>query len=434
MPIATDYSDFSRSRPREHFSADSGDLGPPDRAFLPDAAEEAPFAQSVTLDAARERLNEEIRRLAHTVRELTSNLEESTGALAEQQQRRVKATEGLRAIEHEPGKHGRGAIARAYQEWAQAETAANGLREVCDQLRTAIESDGRCLEALELALQAMADATFLSEHQTPLGDVSRPFRGISRSLAHDGHMADFTPLRSEALPPAQPPKSVTVAQLVNQESMLVAREYDRRALAHSVDTHVRQALSDAILQAELCEAAMRSDPTSALTVTGELKGRLNDALRETDILIFELEPMMLSELGLAGTLQRYVQDLITSRGAPIGVRVGTRRRYHIAIERAVFRVAREALANAMRHAHARHIQVALSHTADALILSVEDDGVGFEVVPVMERARRGFHSGLGQLCIEADLVGGLLGVKSSEGNGTRIDYIVAESAALDAAR
>jgi two-component system, NarL family, sensor histidine kinase DegS len=190
---------------------------------------------------------------------------------------------------------------------------------------------------------------------------------------------------------------------------------------------VRQGLSDAILQAELCEAAMRSDPANALDVTGELKGRLNDALRETDILIFELEPMMLSELGLAGTLQRYVQDLITARGAPIGVRIGDpARRYHIAIERAVFRVAREALANALRHAHARHIQLALSHTTDALILSVEDDGVGFEVVPVMDRARRGFQSGLGQLCIEADLVGGLLGVKSSEGNGTRIDYIVAE--------
>ena len=428
MPIATDYSDFSRSRPREHFSGDSGDLGPPDRAFIPDAAEESPFAQSVTLDAARERLNEEIRRLGHTIRELANNLEESTGALADQQQRRAKAAEGLRAIELEPGSFGRRAIASAYQEWAQAETATNSLREVCDQLRTAVESDGRCLEALELALQAMADATFLSEHQTPLGDVSRPFRVMSRSLAGDGRMGEFATPRHEPLPPAQPPKSVTVAQLVNQESMLVAREYDRRALAHNIDAHVRQALSDAILQAELCEAALRSDPTSALAVTSELKGRLNDALRETAILIFELEPMMLSELGLAGTLHRYVQDLIASRNAPIGIRLGNpERRYHIAIERAVFRVAREALANALRHAHARHIQVALSHTADALILSVEDDGVGFEVVPVMERARRGFQSGLGQLCIEADLVGGLLGVKSCEGGGTRIDYIVAET-------
>ncbi len=428
MPRATDYPDSSRSRPRERFSPDSGDLGRPDRPFVPDAAEDAPFAQSVTLDAARERLNEEIRRLAHTIRELTSNLEESTGALAEQQQRRAKATEFLHTIEAELGKQGRGTIARAYQEWAQAETAANGLRELCDQLRTAIASDRRCLEALELALQAMADATFLSEHQTPLGDVADHFVGMSRSIVRDARVTDFPSPKSVSLMPSQPPKSVTVAQLVNQESMLVAREYDRRALAHNVDAHVRQALSDAILQAELCEAALRGDPTNALDVTSQLKARLNDALRETDILIFELEPMMLSELGLAGTLQRYVQDLITTRGAPIGVSLGERsRRYHIAIERAVFRVAREALANAMRHAHARRIQVALHHTVDALILSVEDDGVGFEVDPVMSRARRGFHSGLGQLCIEADLVGGLLGVKSSEGNGTRIDYIVAET-------
>jgi signal transduction histidine kinase len=415
MPITADFADRSSSQLQRRVVPDSGDLGPLDDEFRPD--DEPDFAQSATLDAARARLNDECRRLQAHLSEIGSNLTESERLMNGQAERRTQATATLRAIEQDLSQHSRQAIVKAYQEWAQAEMAYTGSREVCDFLRTEADHDRRCLGALDFALQAMADAAFLREPPP----YSAPLLPARLALS-----ADF--MASHEMKAEPPP--VTSAQLVDQEALLAAREYERHSVARSIDERVRFALSDAVLQAEFCEAAFKSDPAHAHQVVGELKNRLNEALREADMLIFELEPMMLSELGLAGTLQRYLHDLIETRGAPLGVRLsGRERRCHVAIERALFRAAREAVRNALRHSQAQHIQVALTYQPDAVILSVEDDGVGFAVDAVMERARQGFHSGLGQMCIEVDLIGAILGVKSAPGRGTRLDYIVNEAQA-----
>jgi signal transduction histidine kinase len=411
MPSNANFSDRSSSQLQSRYVPDSGELGPLADEFRPDEADE--FVQSATLDAARLRLNDESRRLQTHLHEISNNLAESERLLADQSARRTQTTAAWRAIEQDLSQHSRQIIVKALQEWAQVEMAYMGTREVCDFLRTEADHDRRCLGALDFALQALADASFLRE--PPPVSSSLPMKRP--------YTADFAASDEHAAPR----HTVTSAQLVDQEALLAAREYERHSLARGIDDRVRRALSDAILQAEFCEAAFKSDPAHAHQVVGELKGRLNEALRDADMLIFELEPMILSELGLAGTLHRYLHDLIETHGAPLGVRItGHERRCHVAIERALFRAAREAVRNALRHSQANHIQVALTYAPDAVILSVEDDGVGFAVDPVMERARRGFHSGLGQLCIEVDLIGAILGVKSAPGDGTRIDYIVNE--------
>ncbi len=415
MPINSDYADRSDvHQPR--YAADSGDLGPLDEEFMPNR--EPDFAQSATLDAARARLSDEMRRLQAHLTEIGSHLEESERLLPGQSERRAQATAALRAIEQDLSQHSRQAIVKAYQEWVQAELAYSGTREVCDYLRVEAEHDRRCLAALDFAQQALADATFLSEPlaSTPLHSSALPAR-----MALSADFAESNELRA-------PKHAVTSAQLVDQEALLAAREYERHTIARNIDERVRFTLSDAVLQAEFCEAALRGDPDHAHQVVGELKNRLNEALREADMLIFELEPMMLSELGLAGTLQRYLHDLRQAQGAPVSMRMtGKERRCHVAVERALFRAAREAVRNALRHSDASRIQVALTYQPDAVLLCVEDDGIGFDVDAVMAQARKGFHSGLGQLCIEVDLIGAQLGVKSAPGRGTRIDYIVNEA-------
>lgn len=392
------------------YTIHSGELGPPDDKFLPDDDEGARYAQSATLDLAREKLNEVCRQLHTHLREIAGNLENSQALQAEYTERRTQAVSAARTMEQELAQHSRLAIVKVFKDREKAELDFQGMKDLCEHLSTQADHDKRCLAALNLALQALADATFLSESQ-PLGPAPSSL-ALSASLA---------PL------PAVNPRGHTSVRLLDQEAWLAAREYERHALARGLDERVRYGLSDAVLQAEFCEAALKSDPVHASAVVKELKGRLNEALRETDMLIFELEPMMLSELGLAGTIQRYMQDLVSTRHAPIGVRViGKERRLHIAIERAIFRAAHVAVQNALCHSEADRIQVALSFMEDAVILSVEDDGIGFEVDRVMERARKGFHTGLGQLRIEVDLIGAVLGVKSHPGKGTRIDYIVAQ--------
>ncbi|MGW1373140.1 GAF domain-containing protein [Streptomyces sp. NPDC002446] len=79
-------------------------------------------------------------------------------------------------------------------------------------------------------------------------------------------------------------------------------------------------------------------------------------------------------------------------------------------------VTAEALSNAARHAHARHLDVTLSVTADAVTLTVTDDGVGVGDAP--------HTGGLAHMRARADMHGGRLAVERPEGGGTRIVWRV----------
>ncbi|MFG2491073.1 GAF domain-containing protein [Streptomyces caniferus] len=79
-------------------------------------------------------------------------------------------------------------------------------------------------------------------------------------------------------------------------------------------------------------------------------------------------------------------------------------------------VTAEALSNAARHAHARHLDVTLSVTADAVTLTVTDDGAGVGDAP--------HTGGLANMRARADMHGGRLAVETPEGGGTRIVWRV----------
>ncbi|WP_261809114.1 sensor histidine kinase [Nonomuraea sp. C10] len=84
-----------------------------------------------------------------------------------------------------------------------------------------------------------------------------------------------------------------------------------------------------------------------------------------------------------------------------------------AAEVAVLRVAQEALHNALRHAEAARVTVRLSYEGGGLVLTVEDDGTGFE---------QGASRGLGLISMKdrAESVGGRMTVSSAPGKGTTV--------------
>lgn len=92
---------------------------------------------------------------------------------------------------------------------------------------------------------------------------------------------------------------------------------------------------------------------------------------------------------------------------------------------ALFYIAEEAVNNARKHAAAENIWVRLSSDGEALVLKVEDDGVGFNVGAVdATYAQRG-SLGMVTMRERAELVDGTFILQSSEGEGTRIEVRVA---------
>jgi signal transduction histidine kinase len=117
------------------------------------------------------------------------------------------------------------------------------------------------------------------------------------------------------------------------------------------------------------------------------------------------------------------RDLSVDEAAQIAVTVdGSPQTVHPFVRDEVYRVGREALVNAIRHAQARTIDVALDYRPDALVLTVSDDGIGIDE-EVAAAGREG-HWGLSGMRERADSVGGRLSVRSRAGTGTEVELSI----------
>jgi signal transduction histidine kinase len=130
---------------------------------------------------------------------------------------------------------------------------------------------------------------------------------------------------------------------------------------------------------------------------------------------------MLDDLGLEPALRWIAERQATLAGLRAEFAIGTlERRLDPTIETQCFRIAQEALTNVVRHAQARTVTIGL-HTQDGrLHLSVRDDGVGFDLAPVRDKAVLGASLGLLSMEERAKLVEGGLEFKSSPGQGTDV--------------
>jgi len=161
--------------------------------------------------------------------------------------------------------------------------------------------------------------------------------------------------------------------------------------------------------------------------TEALKARLDNsiALLEAtsaalESLMSELRPPMLDDYGLLPALEWYGEAF--SRRTGIETRVtaeGRDGRLPVEREIALFRVAQEALANAARHAQPRRIDISLRRVDGYTLMSVADDGAGFDLARLAS-GRGTSRFGMLSMRERAQAIGGRLEVESAPGCGTRI--------------
>jgi two-component system sensor histidine kinase UhpB len=140
-----------------------------------------------------------------------------------------------------------------------------------------------------------------------------------------------------------------------------------------------------------------------------------------------LRPIYLEEAGLMSALERLAletDELSAQRSPPVHVSfecAGDITRQAPEVELALFRIAQEAVANALRHADARQVQIELSGTPEALTLTIADDGRGFDV------SQPGNPDGLGIFSIRerANAIGATVDVSSAPGAGARVKVALA---------
>jgi signal transduction histidine kinase len=188
---------------------------------------------------------------------------------------------------------------------------------------------------------------------------------------------------------------------------------ERARLARDLHDAVSQKLFSLRARARAAAVLADRDPARAAAEMEAVAQLGAEAHAELRAVIDGLAPPGLGEAGLAESLRRYAVLAGRAHGVAVEFAAAELPPLDEQQEAALYRVAQEALHNALRHAGAGRITVALSRSPRRVILEVTDDGAGF--VP-------GAPEGLGFASMRgrADAVGGTLTIRAAPGAGTTV--------------
>jgi nitrate/nitrite-specific signal transduction histidine kinase len=210
--------------------------------------------------------------------------------------------------------------------------------------------------------------------------------------------------------------AVENARLYEQAQQLAVIQ-ERNRLARDLHDSVMQALYGVTLYAEAATRQIEvGEHRLASDHLHEIRDTTEDALREMRMLIFELHPPVLTRDGLVVALRSRLESVEERVGIQTQFQAGCPGRLPAQVEEELYRVASEALNNALKHAAADSVDVRLFQNQDVVVLEIRDDGVGFD--PDLARGRGGF--GLRNMEERVARLGGELVLDSRPGEGTAV--------------
>lgn len=188
--------------------------------------------------------------------------------------------------------------------------------------------------------------------------------------------------------------------------MLGATEDERRRLARELHDEIAQLLT--VIQMSLHSIGLD---------TPEMKranGLLVRTQEEIHRIIHDLRPSLLDDLGLPTAMKSYAQDHLMRQGVNVSLEIEEDLPSRPEVETVIFRIYQELVTNILRHAQAEHVSIELSERDGTLVLTVEDDGQGFDPDAKSEGA------GITGMRERAALVNGTIRFDSEAGMGTQI--------------
>ncbi|HET9496338.1 MAG TPA: GAF domain-containing protein [Chloroflexia bacterium] len=202
-----------------------------------------------------------------------------------------------------------------------------------------------------------------------------------------------------------------------------AQEDERQRIARELHDATGQSLNALVFGLNAASTALGQSPEATAPLLERLRVSASDTVRELQGIIYDLRPSLLDDLGLVPALRWYADERLQSRGVDVTIEMsGEATRLPSEVETALFRIAQEAVTNIGKHADARHVRIALQVEAGQVVMTVEDDGVGFTPASVLSPRERSAEGGFGLLGMQERtvLLGGTLSVSSAPGKGTRL--------------
>lgn len=201
--------------------------------------------------------------------------------------------------------------------------------------------------------------------------------------------------------------------------LITAHEDERRLIARELHDDLSQRLARVSIDAGFVQARQGTD--SANEVLKNLHPELVSISKDVHDMSYRLHPSLVEELGIVAALRSEIERLQQRIEITVNAEIDdVAEQLPPDVGLCIYRIAQEALQNAVKHAQANAIEIAFRQTAQGLVLTVRDDGVGFDVTDVRDT----FSLGLSSMQERANLANGSLIFHSKPGAGTTVKLSV----------
>ncbi len=201
--------------------------------------------------------------------------------------------------------------------------------------------------------------------------------------------------------------------------LVCTEDRERRRIARDLHDRIGQTLATARIQLGMLATEHAEGPLGE--ALSQVREHIATAIQDTRTLIFDLSPPVLHEFGLGAALEWLTEEARRAYGLTLRLE-GPSRSLELSEElrSALFRSARELVANVARHAQVAEARITLTATRREVRLSVADEGVGFEPERVRERMLQTGSFGLFGLRERLEQLGGQVDIETAPGRGTRV--------------
>lgn len=245
-----------------------------------------------------------------------------------------------------------------------------------------------------------------------IGQLSAAFHAMRQEIARS---RDEMMLRYEDAKQREELRGQLLSRVIS------AQEEERKRIARELHDEYGQTLTGLIMNIESLENMITPEQSQFKGKLADTKSLLVRALDDIRRLTIELRPSSLDDLGLVAAIRAHIQGYIEDTGINVQFDSNSvNQRLSSVIETALFRIIQEATHNIIKHAQASNIEIKLETKGNNIVVTVADDGCGFDVDAFFQSRTETESLGILGIQERTALLGGIFSVKSNIGQGTSI--------------
>ncbi len=206
-------------------------------------------------------------------------------------------------------------------------------------------------------------------------------------------------------------------------SLLAACETERKRLAQDLHDQCGQTITALQFGMETLQSVIAGGHRKPERQIEKLSALISQLGRDMRAITGNLRPMMLDELGLIPALRWHVKEFgRTMPHLQAGFEAGgCDRRLAPEAEVALFRICQEALNNVAKHSQAQKVEVGLVCSENRTIMTIIDDGIGFDLREIREKREASLGIGLVGMRERIAAMGGTMTIRTRAGSGTCVE-------------